>query len=60
MVPSSIFAAFSRSSKDADAYAGIGLGLALCHSIVSRHGGRISAGGNADGGATFTVVLPAG
>lgn len=55
-----IFAAFSRSSKDADAYAGIGLGLALCHSIVSRHGGRISAGGNADGGATFTVVLPAG
>ena len=55
-----IFAAFSRSSKDADAYAGIGLGLALCHSIVSRHGGTISAGDNADGGATFTVVLPAG
>ena len=53
-----IFAAFSRSDKDAEHVQGIGLGLALCHSIVTRHGGRISAAANEHGGATFAVTLP--
>ncbi|GAB97579.1 signal transduction histidine kinase [Kineosphaera limosa] len=53
-----IFAAFERGAKDSDTFAGIGLGLALCHSIAVRHGGTISARGNEHGGATFAVTLP--
>ena len=53
-----IFAAFSRSDKDAESYEGTGLGLALCHSIVVRHGGRIMAESNEYGGATFRFTLP--
>lgn len=53
-----IFAAFSRSDKDASSYEGTGLGLALCHSIVVRHGGRIMAESNEYGGATFRFTLP--
>lgn len=53
-----IFLAFSRSDKDATAVAGVGLGLALCHAIVTRHGGRISAENNAWGGATFRFTMP--
>lgn len=54
-----IFAVFERSDKDADAFQGTGLGLALCHSIVARHGGHISAESNEFGGATFRFTLPA-
>ncbi|NYE00445.1 signal transduction histidine kinase [Kineosphaera limosa] len=53
-----IFDAFSRSDKDAEQVAGTGLGLALCHSIVTRHGGRIHAESNEHGGATFRFTLP--
>jgi len=37
---------------------GTGLGLSLCHKIVSAHGGEISVAGEAGKGARFDVVLP--
>ena len=38
---------------------GLGLGLAVCRTIVAAHGGRIWATNNAGGGATFRFSLPA-
>lgn len=37
---------------------GTGLGLAICKSIVTAHGGEISACNNSAGGVTFRFVLP--
>lgn len=37
---------------------GIGLGLTVCRTIVDAHRGRLWAENNADGGASFHVVLP--
>ena len=38
---------------------GTGLGLYVVRGLVEAHGGRISTGRSASGGALFTVVLPA-
>jgi two-component system sensor kinase FixL len=37
---------------------GLGLGLAICRSIIAAHGGRIWAANNSSRGATFSFVLP--
>lgn len=39
---------------------GTGLGLWVSWSIIRDHGGRIEAANSPDGGAAFTIVLPAG
>jgi PAS domain S-box-containing protein len=37
---------------------GIGIGLAICQSIITEHGGTISAANHEAGGAVFTIALP--
>jgi PAS domain S-box-containing protein len=37
---------------------GMGMGLAICHSIIETHGGRMWAGANEPRGASFQFTLP--
>jgi two-component system, cell cycle sensor histidine kinase and response regulator CckA len=38
---------------------GSGLGLATCHSIVTRHGGSLVVSATSEKGSVFTITLPA-
>ncbi|HEU4766886.1 MAG TPA: ATP-binding protein, partial [Pyrinomonadaceae bacterium] len=38
---------------------GHGIGLALAHRIVTEHGGTLTAANSPEGGAVFTISLPA-
>ena len=38
---------------------GMGVGLSICRTIMETHGGRIWADSGPDGGAVFTLALPA-
>jgi PAS domain S-box-containing protein len=49
-----LFDVFERSGKTG----GMGVGLAICRTIVAAHGGRIWAEDNPGGGAVFRFTLP--
>lgn len=53
-----IFTPFKRLHGKS-AYAGTGIGLAVCKKIVERHGGEITANSVPDVGTTFRIRLPA-
>jgi light-regulated signal transduction histidine kinase (bacteriophytochrome) len=53
----SIFTPFERLNGNRQM--GAGLGLAICRVIVERHGGRLWAESQPEGGATFRFTLPA-
>jgi two-component system, OmpR family, sensor kinase len=58
--PEELFERFWRAEGGRErGKGGAGLGLAIVAGIVEGHGGRVSAGNAPDGGAVFTVVLPA-
>ncbi|MDX6411562.1 MAG: hypothetical protein QOE91_1078 [Gaiellaceae bacterium] len=52
-----IFSIFGRLHGNNE-YAGTGIGLAMCRTIVERHGGTIRAEGESGTGAQFFITLP--
>ncbi|HYE07002.1 MAG TPA: PAS domain-containing protein [Planctomycetota bacterium] len=52
-----IFDVFQRLHH-ANAFAGSGIGLAVCKRVVQQHGGRIWVESDGTGGATFRFTLP--
>lgn len=51
---------YTTGYKNPDSKRGVGLGLAICRSIVEAHGGKIIAKNRKGGGAEFTFTLPMG
>lgn len=52
-----IFSPFRRLHSRDD-YEGTGIGLTICHKVVERHGGTITARSSPGKGATFIIDLP--
>ncbi len=49
---------YTGANKIADSRRSLGLGLALCKTIISAHGGKITVSDNKPHGAVFTFTLP--
>jgi two-component system, OmpR family, sensor histidine kinase KdpD len=52
-----VFEKFHRAAREGSP-GGAGLGLAICHAIVTAHGGRIWVQNREPRGASFRFVLP--
>ena len=50
---------YSGANKVADSRRSLGLGLSLCRSIVTVHGGEITVSDNHPRGTVFTFTIPA-
>ena len=53
-----IFDGTTNNSKSSDSSRGLGIGLPICKSIITAHGGEIHAKNNENGGASFMFILP--
>lgn len=53
-----IFQPFAQSSRTKSRAGGTGLGLTICHEIITAHHGIIYAAHNAKKGASFTFIIP--
>lgn len=51
---------FTGTNEIADSRRSLGLGLSLCKSIITAHGGEITVQDNLPRGTTFSFTLPAG
>ncbi len=51
---------YSGSNPIADCRRSLGLGLSLCKSIITAHGGEITVSDNAPTGTIFTFTIPSG
>ena len=51
---------YSGSNPIADCRRSLGLGLSLCKSIITAHGGEIAVSDNAPAGTIFTLTIPSG